>query len=162
MIVTALKHLAFILVAFLISSVITGYVVNFSLLFYTGDFGDKARENFPLFGLSITLFLTYCAVTPAAATVAVGEFFRIRHWWYYALAGSAIGLGLGTMFSPPGYFPWLGLCFGPVSGLMFWYIAGRRAGLDNVMIRYGIAAVLALITGLLIPFVLASWFGIRF
>jgi hypothetical protein len=159
---TLIKHLALILIAFLISSVITGYMVDLSLLFYVGDFSDKARENFPVFGLSITLFLTYCAVTPAAATVAVGEFFRIRHWWYYVLAGSAIGLGLGTMFSPPEYFPWLGLGFGPVSGLIFWYISGRRAGLDNPFMRYGIAAGLTFITGLLIPFMWASWFGIRF
>ena len=56
-----------LLLTFLISSIITGYVVNFSLLFYAGDFGDKARENFLVFGFSISSFLAYSAAVPAAA-----------------------------------------------------------------------------------------------
>jgi hypothetical protein len=159
---TVVKHLFFIFLAYALASVVTGYVVDISLLTYGGVAGDDARKDTLGFGLFVAFFVTYFAACPAAATVAVGEFFAIRRWWYYALAGSAIGLGLGTMFKPPEFYPWLGLGFGPVSGLIYWGVAGRHAGLAEPKARRILALGVAGLAGLFFVFTWIAFLGAFF
>jgi hypothetical protein len=159
---TILKHLAFIVIAYLLASVVTGYVVDLSLLADSSATADGARKDLLGYGLFITFFVTYFAAAPAAATVALGEYSSIRRWWYYALAGSAIGFGLGSMFKPPEFFPWLGLGFGPVSGLIYWAVAGRNAGLADHRSRLVVAGLFAAFAIFLFGFAWTAWFGVRF
>ncbi len=156
---TILKHLALILFAYLLAAVVTGYVVDISLLASSDHLANDARKNLLGFGLFISFLVAYFAACPAAATVALGEYFHIRRWWYYALAGSAIGLGLGTIFRPPEFFPWLGLGFGPVSGVIYWAIAGRRAGLAENNARMTVVVSMAIVSALLLVFTWAWFIG---
>jgi hypothetical protein len=158
---TLLKHLAIILASYLLAAIVTGYVVDISLLFDHSFMGESAQNGLLLFGVSVSAFVFYFAAWPASFSVAVGEYFSIRSWWYYALSGATIGLGLGIMFNPPEFFPWLGLGFGPVSGLIFWAGAGRRAGLEDTRLRIGVACAFAAVAVLLLGFTWASWFGTR-
>jgi hypothetical protein len=157
-----LKHLPFIAIAYLLAAVVTGYVVDASLLADSGATADGARKDFLGYGLFISFFVTYFAAAPAAATIALGEYFSIRRWWYYALAGSAIGFGLGSMFKPPEFFPWLGLGFGPISGLIYWAVAGRKAGLADHRSRLLVAGFFAALAIFLLGYAWTAWFGLRF
>jgi hypothetical protein len=156
------KHLAFIVIAYLLAAVVTGYVVDVSLLADSSATADGARKDLLSYGLFITFLVAYFAAAPAAATIALGEYFSIRRWWYYALAGSAIGLGLGSMFKPPEYFPWLGLGFGPVSGFIYWTAAGRKAGPANDRSRLVVAGLFAALAIFLLGYARLVWFGARF
>jgi hypothetical protein len=156
------KHLAFIVIAYLLAAVVTGYVVDVSLLADSGAAADGARKDLLGYGLFISFFVTYFAAAPASATVALGEYFSIRHWWYYALAGSAIGFGLGSMFKPPEFFPWLGLGFGPISGLIYWAVAGRKAGLADHRSRLVVAGLFVALAIFLLGYAWTAWFGMRF
>lgn len=154
MVVTLIRILI-IIVAFLLASLVTGYVVYGALyLFPTGGVGQDAQTAGFTFGLFIAMFVAMFAAMPASCIIALGEFKSWRMWWYYAIAGSAIGLLLGTMFSPPDWFPWLGLGFGPVAGALYWAIAGRNAGLVERTPRFVIVAIM-LVLALL--FMLGSW-----
>jgi hypothetical protein len=144
-----------IIAGFLLASLVTGYVVYAALLLFpTGGAGQDAVSGGPTFGLFISMFVAYFAALPASLVIAAGEFKAWRMRWYYAIAGSLIGLVLGWMFSPPSWFPWLGLGFGTVSGLIYWAIAGRKAGLAEQMPRYGIVVILLLIAVL---FLVSTW-----
>jgi uncharacterized membrane protein (DUF2068 family) len=121
----SVKHIARILLAYAVSCLVTGYVVWGSL--FWDEVSDKGFRA-PGFGLFIVFLVAWFAAAPASLTVLVGEAKRWRMPWYYALAGSLIGLGLGTLFNSTWYFPWLGVSFGLVSGAIFWAIGGRHAG----------------------------------
>ncbi len=141
----ALKQIALILVGYCLAAVITGFVVAACVHFDNREYGEGARQGFFGFAVMVSFFVAVFAAMPAAGTVALGEYKAWRMWWYYALAGSLIGCVLGYSFRPPAFFPWLGLGFGPVSGLIFWAIAGRNAGLESVNGRRIVVAVFALI-----------------
>ncbi len=130
-----------ILFGYILASAATGFIVYAALrLFPSGGFGQDASRNGFIFSYMVTLFVMYFAAVPASLVIAWGEFRAWRMWWYYAIAGSLIGLGLGYGFSPPWWFPWLGLSIGPISGLIYWGIAGRKAGLAEAYPRNAIVA----------------------
>jgi hypothetical protein len=150
---TILIQLLRILFAYLLASLITGYVVQASMLISdSGTGGVNAREL--TMGLLVTFFIAWLAAFPASLTVAIGEWRQWRMWWYYGLAGSLIGLVLGTLFQPPAYFPYLGLSFGFVSGLIYWGVAGKRAGLEDdsqrkaVVMIMGLSTIINMFTGI--------------
>jgi hypothetical protein len=131
-VISVIIRILLIIAAYAVASLATGYVVYGSLLLYpTGGIGLDAKANDWGFGLMVAAFVAYFAIAPAAMVVAAGEFKSWRMGWYYALAGMVIGFGLGSKFSPPDWFAWLGLGFGPCAGLIFWGIAGRKAGFLN-------------------------------
>jgi hypothetical protein len=155
---SALVRILMIVAGFLLASLVTGYVVYGALLLFpTGGAGQDAGTSGFSFGLFITMMVAYFAALPASLVIALGEFKSWRMWWYYSIAGSLIGLGLGWMFSPPHWFPWLGLGFGPIAGLIYWGIAGRKAGLDEQMPRYSIVVIFLLIAVL---FLIGTWSSI--
>lgn len=139
---TAVKRLVLILLAYGLASLFTGYMVWASLFLdpsrYTG-----MRE--PSFGLFITFMVAWTAGLPAAPTIAISEFKGWRMAWLYATAGSLIGLGLGSLFQPPTWFPWLGLGLGPVSGLIYWAIAVRWTGPADATTRRAIVVVMVFV-----------------
>lgn len=75
------------------------------------------------------------AAIPFLIAIIVAEIFNIRSALAYLLFGVALGL-LATL-GDAGYMPWLKLgsgtilnvITGAVAGLVYWLIAGRRAGL---------------------------------
>jgi hypothetical protein len=142
----ALIRLIKILLAYGLASLAAGYAVHISMLLSPADAANREASTAGVtFGLMVTMFVAIFAAMPAALVVSLGEFRSWRMWWYYAIAGSFIGATLGKMFGPPEWFVWLGLGFGPVSGLIYWLIAGRNAGLQNPLFRNGIAVILLLI-----------------
>lgn len=152
---STLVRILMITAGFLLASLMTGYVVYAALLLFpTGGAGQDASASGFTFGLFVAMFVAYFAALPASLVIALGELKSWRMWWYYAIAGSLIGLGLGWMFSPPSWFPWLGVGFGPVSGLIYWGIAGRKAGLTEQLHRLSIV-VIFLIAAVL--FAIGTW-----
>lgn len=144
----SIRRIARILFAYAVSCLVTGYVVWGSLFWAeTGDTGIRA----PGFGLFITFLVAWFAATPAGLTVLLGESKAWRMPWFYALAGSLIGLGLGSLFNSTWFFPWLGVSFGLVSGGIYWAIAGRHAGASDAgelrtsLIAIGLVTLLALV-----------------
>jgi hypothetical protein len=142
-----LLHVVRMLGAYLIASLVTGYVVYGSLLITEpgSGVGADAANGGPGFGLMVSFFVAWFALLPAAVTMLLGEVRTWRMWWFYSAAGALIGLGLGSLFQPPAYFPWLGLGLGPVSGGLYWAIAGRHAGAEMSGVRTAVAVLLAAI-----------------
>ncbi len=143
----ALVHTVKIFLAYALAALAAGYAVDVALLIVpSGGHGQDAGAGGITFGLMITFFVAIFAALPASLVVAAGEFKAWRMWWYYALAGALIGIALGRMFSPPPWFPWMGAGFGPVSGLIYWAIAGRYAGLADTRHRNLLAAMFLCLT----------------
>jgi hypothetical protein len=160
---SALLRTVSIIVAYLLASLAAGYAVHLALLTEpTGNLGQDATAGGMTFGLMVTVFVIIFASVPASLVVSLGEFKSWRMWWYYAIAGSLIGLALGTMFAPPTWFPWLGLGFGPVSGLIYWAIAGRNAGLEDQNPRLVIALIFFVIALISLVFGWSAYFGAIF
>lgn len=156
----ALLRTASIIAAYLLASLAAGYAVHVALLAEpTGHLGQDATAGGLTFGLMVTVFVIIFASVPASLVISLGEFKSWRMWWYYAIAGSLIGLGLGAMFAPPSWFPWLGLGFGPVSGLIYWGIAGRKAGLEDQNPRLVIALIFLVIALISLIFGWSAYFG---
>lgn len=152
------KRLAIILLAYALSSLVTGYVV-WAFQFLDGK-EDVGLRN-PGFGLFIALLVAWFASVPAGLTVLVGEAKDWRMWWYYSAAGSFIGLVLGMIFNMTWFFPWLGLGFGPVSGGIYWAIAGRRSGAEDAGERRAILIAMGAITLLAALFTVPLMTGVR-
>jgi hypothetical protein len=158
---TLLIQLLRILLAYAISALITGFVVHGSLFLASSVEGTNDARNLTL-GLFIALMISWLASFPAALAVTVGEWLRWRMWWYYSVCGSIIGLVLGYLFQPPAFFPYLGVSFGIVSGLIYWAIAGRRAGLEDGVQRKTVTLVMVVTTAVCFFFNFVGMFGTLF
>jgi hypothetical protein len=152
---TTLVRILTIIFAYLLASLVSGYVVYAALLIFPTGHGsqDAAAGGFS-FGLFISLMVVYFAALPALLVIALAEWRRWTMWWYFSVAGSVIGALLGWTFSPPPWFPWLGLGFGPVAGLIYWAIAGRKTGFAERYNRFSIIVVLLLIA---VVFIVSTW-----
>jgi hypothetical protein len=162
MIAQTLLQLLRIVAAYLIASFVTGQVVLVSLMNQDQSYVQEIQQGGWQFGLTISYFIAIFAAFPAFATIAVGEFKVWRMWWYYAAAGSLIGLLLGTLFQPPSFFPWLGVSFGIVSGAIYWLIAGRSAGLEDSTARLAVVSITSVVTLILAVLLLPAAAGFNF
>ncbi len=160
MMISVAGRLLRVIAAYLVASLITGYVVYGSLFFDDGGTGKDAQNGGLGFGLMITFFIAVFAATPAALTVAVGEIKSWRMWWYYSLAGSLIGLVLGFMFKGPAFFPYLGLVLGVGSGGIYWKLAGSVAGLGDDPSRRVVALVMFAVAAIGFFWAWSSWLGL--
>ena len=125
------KRIAFILLGYALASIASGIVVA---LVYSGkdmmakpDFSTALRDLFGLWAI-ITLFIAAYAALPALIVVLIGEFRKIHVWIYYAVAGCLIGGILPVLVVMMELIP-TGILFGPIAGLIYWWVAGRRASL---------------------------------
>jgi len=99
----------------------------------------------------IALFVANFAFLPSLAALAICEWLSRRDWLSYAIAGAAIGI-VGsamlwqvarpqtearppdlapvsdTLFGQPGFYAAM-VAGGIIGGLVYWLIAGRRAGM---------------------------------
>ncbi len=127
-----LKRLAFILLGFALASIASGIVVAM-VQFSSGilakpDMASIISEGFFLIAV-VSLFIATYAALPALIVVLFGEFRKIQVWIYYAVAGCLIGGSLPMVVDMAELIP-TGILFGPFAGLIYWWIAGRRASLQ--------------------------------
>ena len=79
------------------------------------------------------LLITVLTLIPAVVLIAIAEAFRLRSFAFYALAGAAIACygGLGRGFTSELRFDHASevlAASGIAGGLIYWLLAGRRAG----------------------------------
>jgi hypothetical protein len=98
------------------------------------------RVSFFVFAFFATSFVGVVAIFPALLLIAVAEAMRIRNFLYYAVGGGLVGLAsyLGSDISarlenttdvtPVGHVLQLAAAAGIIAGLVYWAIAGRKAG----------------------------------
>ncbi len=138
-----LGRIIVILFACLLASLAAGLVVSLAVLvpvvgdLALGPFGEGA------FGVMVTfgaIFVSAYALAPVLLVIVCAEAFSIRALLFYALAGGLLGAVL--YFN---YTGWSGRAFtaggfarreleimaaaGIVAGLVYWAVAGRRAGI---------------------------------
>ena len=135
-----------IMVALLLAAVATGITTSFALLvFALQQLSSDPVENIMVWGA--TLFGTgaaaFSAFLPTLIAIALAEALSIRSALAYALGGAAImllayyGAGFGWSYeesidhAPPliSRQTEIAVAAGAVFGLVYWMIAGRRAGL---------------------------------
>lgn len=131
--------------AFLFASIAAGITIAFGLLGSEWQFlqGDPvaARGGFWIASFFGTSFAGAAAFLPLLLLAILTEAFRLRSVMIYALAGVAIALlayygsGLGNPYEesidhagPINRGLELAIAAGAVFGLVYWLVAGRRAG----------------------------------
>jgi hypothetical protein len=129
-------RILWVLFAFLIASTAAALVVTFGLLLPEPvDPGSAAATDAAvgvIVGVSAAL-IGAVALLPSALLIALAEGFRWRSFVFYALAGAAIACYCGL---DRGYETTLGFdhtsevlaASGIAAGLIYWLLAGRRAG----------------------------------
>ena len=131
-----------IVFGFLAASLVAGAIVVFAVLFPelsaldTGVIDPNAINILLGFGF---IFVSGFALLPALVVVAITEFFTIRSVLAYAIGGGVVGLACYLGLVPFDTASWRfdGIVrrhlevmagAGIVGGLIYWMIAGRRAG----------------------------------
>jgi len=129
--------------AFLAASLAAGAVVVMAVMYpaiSSLDLGPIDRNILAVatgFGF---IFVSGIAFLPALIMVLVTEAFSIRSLLFYAMGGALFGLGVYLAFTPfdPSSMSFSGVerrelevmtGAGIVAGLVYWAIAGRRAGM---------------------------------
>jgi hypothetical protein len=137
-----LGRLLVIAFACLLASLAAGLVVSLAVLLpivgdlALGPFGDDAFGVVVMFG---AIFVSAYALAPVLLVIVCAEAFSIRALIYYTLAGGLLGVVLYFNFSgwsaralTAGGFARRELeimaAAGIVAGLVYWAIAGRKAG----------------------------------
>jgi hypothetical protein len=129
-------RIVWVLLAFIIASTAAAMVVTIgSLRPGSTDPGagmvmDEAVSL--IVGVS-AMWIATMTLIPAALLIAIAEGFRLRSFAFYALAGAAIAYycGLGGGFAGEVAFDHtseLLAASGIAAGLIYWLLAGRRAG----------------------------------
>jgi hypothetical protein len=128
--------------AFLIASFAAGVVVVMAVMYpewSSLDLGPMDRDVLAVAAGFGFVFVSGFALLPATIMALVTETFAVRSLLFYALGGALFGLGLYLAFTPfdPSAMTFVGIerrelevmtGAGIVAGLVYWAIAGRRAG----------------------------------
>jgi hypothetical protein len=130
--------------AFLIASMAAGMTIAFGFMgseWHWLQADPVARGSFWVVSFFGTGFTGMAAFLPLLLLAVLAEAFRLRSVLFYALAGAAIGVfiyygsGLGNPYEesidhagPLTRGAELALAAGAVFGLVYWLIAGRKAG----------------------------------
>ena len=135
-------RLIVIVFAFLVASFAAGVVVVVAVMYpqlSSLDLGPMDRDAFAVAAGFGFVFVSGFALLPAMIMALVTEAFAIRSIVFYALGGALFGLGVYLAFTQ---FDAAAMSFvgvdrrelevmtgaGIVAGLVYWAIAGRRAG----------------------------------
>lgn len=123
-----LKRLARILGAYLASCC----VPHVPLFLLSGELKTIAGMLHPMTIAVVAIFAIYATFIPAAVVIAVGELMSLRRWYYYVLGAglsSQLQILIGAQYNSPNA-DMIGIFFigGCLSGLVYWAIAGRKAG----------------------------------
>lgn len=124
MILHLLRRILLILAGYALATVASGIFVG--TVYYAVD-GDPSMNPLGLIAFAIIMIGIYAAL-PALVFVAVGEGAAFRWKLYYIAAACLIGMALPVVVELHRWYILLGLGFGPVAGMIYWSVAGRRAG----------------------------------
>jgi hypothetical protein len=136
-------RLIVIFFAFLVASFVAGLVVVIAVMYpewSSLDLGLTDREGLAVMAGFGFIFVSGFALLPALIMALVTEAFSIRSILFYGLGGALFGLGVYLAFTQ---FDASAMTFvgverrelevmtgaGIVAGLVYWLIAGRRAGM---------------------------------
>ena len=136
-------RLLVIFFAFLVASFAAGLVVVVAVMYPEWsrlDLGPVDRDALAVVTGFGFIFVSGVAFLPAVVMALVTEAFAIRSLLFYALGGALFGLGVYLAFTPfdPAAMTFVGIDRrelevmsggGIVAGLVYWLIAGRRAGM---------------------------------
>jgi hypothetical protein len=104
------------------------------------DSDPVERVTFFVASFFATSFVGAVALAPAALLIVLAEALRIRNFIYYGVAGALVGLASyfgsdismrlenTTDVAPVGHALQLAAAAGIIGGVVYWLIAGRRAG----------------------------------
>ena len=137
-----LWRLIVIAFAFLVASLAAGLIVVVAVMYpqwSSLDLGPIDRDAFAVMTGFGFIFASGFALLPATVMALVTEAFAIRSLLFYALGGALFGLGVYLAFTPfdTNLATFVGVDrrelevmtgAGIVAGLVYWAIAGRRAG----------------------------------
>jgi hypothetical protein len=160
-----LSRIFFILLGYALAAISSGYVVALAMVVTGTNMESRAPmaiSDFFATGMLISMFIALFAAPFAAIVVAIGEWWAIRMKRYYGVAGIVIGLILSVMFYMHNWFPYVGGGYGSVAGLIYWWVAGRRAGIvdaeEKAQNRVSLLIVIGfmVLAGLLPTYL---WFG---
>lgn len=138
-----LVRLVVIFFAFLAASFAAGLIVVVAVMYpevSSLDLGPMDRDALAVMSGFGFIFVSGFAFLPAVAMALVTEAFSIRSLLFYALGGALFGLGVYLAFTQfdPSAMTFVGVerrelevmtGAGIVAGLVYWAIAGRRAGM---------------------------------
>jgi hypothetical protein len=152
-----IRRLINIVFGYMLAATSSGLVVASLLqVFPKNPMTDTGGTDF--FGMIslATAMITIMAAPPAIITIMIGEWWHIRRKRYYAIAGTLIGLALGSLFYMVGWFPFVGFGYGSVAGLIYWFTAGQRAG----VLEAGRASIaLQIVLAILFVAIMIAGFG---
>jgi hypothetical protein len=106
----------------------------------TMDSDPVERVSFFILAFFATSFVGAVATLPALVLIVFAEAARMRSFLYYGVAGAAVGLASyfgsdvssrlenTTDVTPVGHALQLAAAAGIIGGVVYWLIAGRRAG----------------------------------
>jgi len=106
----------------------------------TMDSDPVERVSFFILAFFATSFVGAVATLPALVLIVYAEAARMRSFLYYGVAGAAVGLASyfgsdvssrlenTTDVTPVGHALQLAAAAGIIGGIVYWLIAGRRAG----------------------------------
>jgi len=121
-----LRRMAFIFVGYMIACMCGSAIVA------AGTLGS------PLVLWFVLPFVAYFALLPSLVAIMISEFFAIRSWVFYAIAGGLVGavvfawlFGSGSPFHSGASMLGIALTMtsaGTAGGLAYWAVAGRNTG----------------------------------
>ena len=129
-----------VLFAFLVASIVAGLVLTLGLLPPEFDELTPMPGAHAGFGLAVAfsaVLISGYALIPAMLFIAIAEGFRLRSFLFYAGFGAAVALlmAYGSNVSIDGAaYPFVGheqevfAAAGIAGGLVYWALAGRKAG----------------------------------
>jgi hypothetical protein len=130
--------LAYMIACFVAGIMVVGSYVVRAWLEGSGDFADQRLFVETLyFGGLAAAFVSVYAFTPAVIAIVVAEVFAIRRPLYYVICGGLAGAigyvafsgyDTGSAALPVGRAMILLAGAGCVAGYVYWYLAGRSAG----------------------------------
>ena len=130
--------------ALIVSMIAAGIVLAFGIVLPGQSWLDSdpvERVQFFMVSFFATSFIGASAFVPAGLLIIIGEAMRLRGLLYYAAAGAVVGLASyfgsnvelrleNTTDVTPVFHPLqLAAGAGIVGGLVYWLLAGRKAGL---------------------------------
>ena len=129
--------------AFIVASTVAGIALAIGIIspdWAGADSDPFERISFFAFAFFATSFVGAAATLPALVLIVLAEAARMRSLLYYGVAGAVVGLAayFGSDISsrlenttdvvPVGHALQLAAAAGIIGGLVYWLIAGRRAG----------------------------------
>jgi hypothetical protein len=130
-----LRLLLLVPLAYILAVFAAGWVIAYAL-FGPAD-GGEAIDFFTGSVIALSLYAGAVSFVPALVAVILAEAFAWRSPFYYLAVGAVIGFAgdrLSGFIGPVGIAdrrPVVYLAAGFVAGIVYWLIAGRRAGADR-------------------------------